>query len=105
MHSYATTYCIATDNNGNFYFDDLPPGTYTVWIHSPGLVSVHHIVSVSEGQSLSLGTVLMSPITEQELLQAVQDAVESWDSNGNGKIDFADVIFWLEVLGGVRIQP
>jgi hypothetical protein len=99
-----TPYTSSTDGSGNFSFENVPPGTYTMTITSPDLIPVSQEVTIPEGQIIGLGVVQLSVLTEQDLAQAIQDAVESWDVNGNGKIELVDIIYWLQVLGGISRQ-
>jgi hypothetical protein len=44
----------------------------------------------------------MTVLTQQDLDQAVQDAIDTWDANGDGAIGLEDIIYWLQILTGVR---
>jgi hypothetical protein len=43
--------------------------------------------------------------TEEDFNEAVQNAVATWDVNGDGTIGLDDIIRWLQYLSGVRIEP
>jgi hypothetical protein len=97
-----TAYTSTTDSNGAFALEDLVPGTYTLMVSAPNLVSLSQEIKLSEGQQLATGNMEMTVLTQSDLDQAVQNAVESWDVDGDGKSELNDIVYWLQVLCGIR---
>jgi hypothetical protein len=100
-----TPYTATTDGSGDFDMQNVPSGSHTLIITAPNLPPLSHEFTLLESQSLRLPVLKMSVLTEQDLAQAIQGAVESWDVNENGKIELADIVWWLQILGGMRSQP
>jgi hypothetical protein len=50
---------VNTDANGRFVFEELPQGNYQVTIRRRGYETVSRVQSVSEGQKLNLGFMLL----------------------------------------------
>lgn len=69
-----TTYTTTTDNNGNFTFENVPSGTYTLIINAPDLVPSSQQITVTAGQDKIIDLPPMMVLTQEELDQAVANA-------------------------------
>ena len=66
------------------------------------MVPIHETITLQENQALQVDLPQMTVLTQQDLDQAVQSAIDAWDANGDGTIGLEDIIYWLQVLTGVR---
>jgi len=74
-----TTYTTTTDNNGNFTFENVPSGTYTLIINAPDLVPSSQQITVTAGQDKIIDLPPMMVLTQEELDQAVANTEAAKD--------------------------
>jgi len=103
-----TAYASTTDANGNFVIVDVLPGTYNLVVTAPDLVPVYQEISVTQGQQLETSlpqmTVLIQDDLDEAVVEAVSDALQYWDPNGDGKLGIEEAIRALQAVSGIRSQ-
>ena len=103
-----TDYRTMTDSDGNFSFEDLPPSSYTLFINAPALVPIRQQFSVTQNQDKIVDIPPMTVLTQEDLNQAVADAVnterQKWDAGGDNKKGLEEAIGALQVVSGVRSE-
>ena len=91
-----TTYTTRSGNNGNFTFQSIPAGTYTLNVTAPDFVPIQLQISVTEGQNLQLTNIPPLTLTIQP--------TKMGDVDGDNQIGLSDVVYGLQVLSGIRLQ-
>ena len=65
-------------------------------------------ISVTQGQQLETSlpqmTVLIQDDLDQAVVEAVSDALQYWDPNGDGKLGMEEAIRALQAVSGIRSQ-
>jgi|GEM_PF-127833 len=95
-----TPYTATTDSNGNFTFEEVPPGSYHLTLSAPSLPPLSLEIELEEGQSLELGNQKMTVWTLEDLNEAVLKERQKWDANGDGKIGLEEAIRALQIVSG-----
>lgn len=83
-----TSYSAVTDDNGNFTFTDVQPGSYTLVITSPDFAPIRKQVTVSGSD---LGATQMY-------------VYKKGDVTGDGKVGLPEAIHALQVISGVKSE-
>jgi hypothetical protein len=98
------TYTTETNADGSFFMYGMSEGDYNLTIAAPGLLPSSQDVFLEGGKTLDL-TMLPEMSIEYIYTQAqLDDAVAAWDSDGDGKVSLADMIYCLQVLSGGEKQ-
>ena len=97
-----TGYSTETNIEGSVTIEAIVPDAYTLTITSAGLVPLSQQIALSQDEQLDLGVLNMTVLTQDDIDQAVQQALENCDGIGDQDRGLDDVIRWLQILTGTR---
>jgi len=103
-----TGFTTTTSENGEFILEDVPDGDYVLNITAPNCGPYTRTFTVTGGQSqvLTIPTMIPGTFTQEQIHQALTDAVlnerQRWDVNADNKKGIEEAIDALQVISGIR---
>jgi hypothetical protein len=97
-----TAYSTSTDADGNFQLTGIPPGTYTLVVEAPYMVTFSQEVTLTEGLGLEPQMLQMKVLSQADLDQAAADSIANWDAGGDGQIGIEEAIRALQTVSELR---
>lgn len=95
-----TAYTTVSDADGKFSLAGIPPGTYTLAVTAPDLVPLSKEITLLENQAVDAELPQMTVLTQEDLDQGINDAIETWDVGADRKIGIEEAIQALQVISG-----
>ncbi|CAN2039820.1 hypothetical protein GMMP15_1490004 [Candidatus Magnetomoraceae bacterium gMMP-15] len=99
-----SNYQSTTAQDGIFTISDVDKNSYNITISATNFIT--HTAEMNLSGDLNIGEIELIPTTtgytQEELDNAVQTAVSRYDINHNDQIDLQEVIYYLQVLSGIR---
>ena len=95
-----TEYATVSDANGNFSLQGIPPGSYTLTVTAPDMVSLNKEITLSENQAVNAELPQMTVLTQEDLDQGITDAISPWDAGEDRKIGIEEAIQALQIISG-----
>jgi hypothetical protein len=97
-----TGHSTQVDENGSFQITGIFPGTYTLLVTADGMIPLRQELVDLQGSHYDIDLPKMTILTQQDLDQAVAEAIENWDIGADGLIGLSEAIRALQVVSDVR---